>query len=135
MASVNDLVIPFSGCLEAAEIIQQKASPDMPIVGDRNWAAAAVGAYLDRAIYYPARGEYGTFSHQDAKTRLAPVPPEVLTQSIRDVMAASKSDVILLVDYPLSLGGDQVELLGAVNRCVIPDEQFMVFRVKYQGPR
>ena len=134
-AAVYEQAVPFSGSREAADIIRQKAPPNIPIIGDVDFAVAPVSGYLDRPIYIAGRGEYCTYCPVDAKRRFTPLTPQEMVQCASDLMATEHGNVIILVNYNLSLRtSDQVELLGAASRSIIGDEVYLIYRIKYRGP-
>ena len=140
IAVVQEQVIPFSGSREAAKIIRQKAPPGIPIIGDCDSAVGAVAAYLDRPAYIAWRREYYPFTDNPDPIRrpgrgLTPMPPAELSESLRGFLAAEKRDVVLVVNYPLSIPQDNkdIQLLGVVNRSINADEQYLIFLVKYRG--
>jgi hypothetical protein len=131
---VREQVTPYSGSREAAEIIRQKAPANIPVLGDMPYAAEPVSGCLDRPIFIPTRGDYCTFIKIDAKTRIEPPATQgELAKSIREVMAAEKRDVVLMVNFNLSLPADQAELLGVVTQSMWPDEKYIIYLIKYRG--
>ena len=133
MAVVHEQIIPFSGSREAAEIIRKNAPPNIPVIGDIDYAVEPVAGYLDRPIFVACRGEYTRYLKLDKKRLNGALPREALAKAIQDLMAAEKSDVVLIVNYPLSLSGDGIEELGVVTRSIVPDEKYLIFRIKYRG--
>ncbi len=136
MACSHEQVLPFSGSREAAEIILEKA-PGLPIIGDCDYAASAVCGYVDRPIFIACRGEYSGILKVDAKRRGTPLPQQELFNAINSFMAMEKKDVVLLLNYALSLKTDdgQVELLGTVTRSMEGGERFVMYRIKYRKPQ
>ena len=134
-AAVYEQAVPFSGSREAADIIRQKAPPNIPIIGDVDFAVAPVSVYPDRPIYIAGRGEYCTYCPVDAKRRFTPLTPQEMVQSASDLMATEHSDVIIrsTTIFPLRTS-DQVEPLGAASRSIIGDEVYLIYRIKYRGP-
>ncbi len=67
-AAWHDLTAPFSGARCAAGHIVGAGLGDLPVVGGVDYAASGVAAYHPRGrVYYPARGEWGSFILWDFK--------------------------------------------------------------------
>ena len=140
---VQEQAIPFSGGREAAEIIRQKAPPGVPIIGDCDYCLGNIAGHLNCPVYIAWRGEFGTpvtFNPADPKRipggrGMVPMRPDELAKVLQDFLAMEKRDVVLVVNYPLSVSPDSnIRLLGVANRSLTGDEQYMVFLVKYLGP-
>jgi hypothetical protein len=133
MASAQEQTTPFSGSREAADLIRRQAPPNVPVIGDREWAVAAVAGYLDRPIFMASRGEFGTYSKIAAKVYFDPLPKQELMADVDRFRLEQKSDVVLLVNYPLKLAKDgRIELLGTVTDSENIDEQFMIYLIHYR---
>jgi hypothetical protein len=133
LAVAHEQIIPISGSREAAEIIRQKVPESLPIIGDLDYAMEPLSGYLDRPIFVASRGEYTRYLIYDKKRRREPLAPEALSQAVQNLMASEKSDVILVVNYPIGLQGQGVEQLGAVTRTMVSDEAYWIYRIKYAG--
>jgi len=133
MASADEQATPFSGSREAADLIRRQAPPNVPVIGDRDWAVAAVAGYLDRPIFMASRGEFGTYSKIAAKLHFDPLPRKELMAAVERFRTEQKSDVVLLVNYPLELAQDsRTELLGAITDSENSDEKFMIYLIHHQ---
>jgi hypothetical protein len=125
--TLREQIIPLSGSREAAQIIKQKAPPNTPIIGDVDWVTTPVSGYLDRPFYNPNRREYNTYAIEDWKRQWGPVSTIALMNAVREVMSSKKSDVVLVLNYPLHISGDGVELIGTVTNSVNQDETYQIF--------
>src|SRR5205085_3501131 len=56
-----DLVRPFSASKAVARYIQAQYGSSAILVGDDDVMTSAVAGHLGREIYYPARGEFGSY--------------------------------------------------------------------------
>jgi hypothetical protein len=134
IAVAQEQVIPFSGSREAARIIQAAFPPDVPVIGDCDYTLASVQGYLQRPVYYACRREYCNYFKLDDKRSCAPLPPEVLSRILADFVAHEKREVALVVNYPLRVSSDRIELVATINDSIAATEVFMIFRVKPPVP-
>jgi hypothetical protein len=133
--AARELVVPFSGSRQAAEIIKQKAPSNVSVISDMPYAAQGIAGYLDRPVYIASRGDYCTFCKLDAKFRLFPVTSlDELRKSVNQVMASEKRDVVIAVNFNINITGDQVQVLGVTSQSLCQDETFVVYLIKYFPP-
>lgn len=129
--SLTEAYVPFSGSLEAAEIIQQNFLPETPIVGDIDYAVAPVSAYLDRPIFIPYRDEYCTYCKEDPRRRFSTSTLTEIAAAVNKLMLANHHDVALITNYPMNLGGSYVERVAVVQASMVQDEVFAIYRIRY----
>lgn len=101
-AAWYDLKAPFSGARCAADHIVRAGLAGLPVVGGVDYAASGVAAYHPRGrVYYPARGEWGSFILWDFKR----LPQEALTPALA-VEAGRVTDegqgFVVLLNSPLA---------------------------------
>jgi hypothetical protein len=133
MLSVQEQVVPFSGSREAAEIILRDA-PGAAVVGDKDYAMTPVSGYLGKPIYIPYRREYLTFWQEDRKMRWPPSTGSEISAAVSKVMGETRTDVVLVLDYPMQLQGDHVSLIGRVENSMVPDERYYIYLIRYRQP-
>lgn len=129
IAVAVERMIPFSGARQAAAIIRSNAPPDVPIIGDCDYAVASVAGELDRPIYIACRRDYSTFVKCDNKRLQVPMDPNDLKRVVDEFRAQQKRDVVLVVSYPLKIEGPGVWFLGATP--AITDERFMIYMLRH----
>jgi hypothetical protein len=64
-----DAKYPFSSSEKAAAVIREHGWAHEPIVGYTDLTTSAVGARLDRPMFFPGRGSFGTYSIADNRRR------------------------------------------------------------------
>ncbi len=130
IAIATEMATPLSGALEAAQIIRSTAPPDVPVIGDPDYAMPSVAAYLGRPIYIAWRREYSTYIRTDTKRRVDRMPAPMLGDRVREFVRQNGRDVVLVINYApdgtLDLGG--ARLIGQVTRA-LTDEKYLIILV------
>ena len=132
LAVIDEQMRPFSGSEQAAEIVRLQSPPDIPIIGDTDFAMTSVAGCLDRPIFIACRGEYATFLKQDARRSLEPLSRDELFRRVNEFQSIQKRDVILIVNYGIQTPDIARLLLGVVWSPVVLDERYEVYRVPYR---
>jgi hypothetical protein len=132
-AASLDLFYPFSRSGAAAEFIRDQGLEGLPLMGHADYAASAVAGCLNRPVYYPASGRWGTFiiwnqdRHTDLKAR-------TLVQQARDLSRRQGQDVLLLLNRPLPRGEEPGPLIQKFTGAIAPDENYYLYRVPRPDP-
>lgn len=129
----QEQVVPFSGSLEAVNLIRQNEPPDVLVIGDPDYPMESIAGYLGRPVYIASRRELGAFVKIERGRRGAPLSPAELSEVIAERLAAEKRDVVLVTSYPVQVPPEVGTLLGQTRS--ITDEQFFVFRIRYRRPQ
>ncbi|WP_039896284.1 hypothetical protein [Lyngbya sp. PCC 8106] len=88
-----DLLYPFSVGRETAQYIQENDLDHLIIVGQKDTQAAVISGYLGQQIYYPERGEFGSF--WTVQTKMKDI--KMIAGLIRD----HPNDTLLVLTYKL----------------------------------
>lgn len=144
VAFAKDWRLPFSGSAEAARFLKQQGLAELPIVGATDFMVSPLAGLLGCDIYYPERGEWGSFVIWDARRNPSLSYADVW-RALRRVLKATGSDVILVLHDPpqkmvaeqastlasLPLpGGIEVTLLAKTERSVVERERYYVYRAR-----
>ena len=144
VAFAKDWRLPFSGSAEAAHFLQREGLDQMPIVGAIDFMVSPLAGLLGRDIYYPERGEWGSFVIWDYR-RNPKLSYGDVWKALRRVLDATGSDVLLVLHYPpekmvseqaatlagLTLpGGIEVTLLAKIERSVVERERYHIYRAR-----
>lgn len=125
-----DFVRPFSAAMAAAEFIRREGLAGMPIIGQQDYRSSPVGAYLQKTMYYPNRGETGTFILWDRRRRER-LPEAVYCRLLVDQIGRHPDGVLLVSTDPLPVcPGVGSILLARFSDSMIPDERFSVFLLR-----
>jgi len=144
VAFAKDWRLPFSGSAEAAHFLQREGLDQMPIVGAIDFMVSPLAGLLGRDIYYPERGEWGSFVIWDYR-RNPKLSYGDVWKALRRVLDATGSDVLLVLHDPpekmvseqaatlagLTLpGGIEVTLLAKIERSVVEREKYHIYRAR-----
>ena len=138
MASYQDWRHPFSANREVVRYLQTAGLDKDIIVGDLDFIASPVSAWLHNKIYYPMSSDYGSYIEWSAKRQninfydQAEVNAYVrfVVESAFKLCDETQRDVTLLLSYAL----DQAPL-AAFTESICGDEVYYLYRIKYTGPR
>jgi hypothetical protein len=144
VAFAKDWRLPFSGSAEAAHFLKREGLDQMPIVGTIDFMVSPLAGLLGRDIYYPERGEWGSFVIWDDR-RNPNLSYGDVWRALRRVLDATGGDVLLVLHdppekmvsgqaatlAPVTLpGGIEVTLLARVERSVVERERYHVYRAR-----
>jgi hypothetical protein len=129
MASALDVVYPFSASRAAARWLEHSPWRELPIVGDRDSETGAIAAQLRRPFLLAAGERESTFVRFDA-ARGDGAAGETRTIALAAELARKRqTDVVLVLNYPLSLDRAGVELLAHFETSVVAQEIYYVYRL------
>ncbi len=89
-----DLHYPFSHNKNAAEFIKEHHIDDMLIVGSRDFFTSSMTAYLDREIYFPESGTFGTFIVWKVGRHIK--PPREFLERISELIESRNEEVLFI---------------------------------------
>ncbi|MDR3709197.1 MAG: hypothetical protein P4L33_12925 [Capsulimonadaceae bacterium] len=125
-----DWQLPFDRSREAAACIRTNHLENLPIFGYEDYNASAVGAYLNRPVYYPQSGRTETFVHQ-VQGRVSNLPPPQLAASLASFVAGHpEGSIIVLSPAQRIPGGDQrLRVIGQFGEPSITGLTYTVIHV------
>jgi hypothetical protein len=130
-AALQDYRNVFSNAMQTAGFLRENNLQDALIVGNTDFAAAAVDGYLDpRQFFYPMGNRFGSFVVWD--NRRAPVDEATLLTAARELGHRQARQAVLIVNQPLSPAGRAqagIDELGKFTRAVVRDEDYFVYRL------
>jgi hypothetical protein len=133
LAFSMDLVNPFSEAKATAQFIQQHFPGQVLIAGDDPFATLSVSGYLDRPLYYPSRGSFGTYAIFDNRNR--PLTQVGVLQQVEKLLLAKPQLLLLVLNYRLSEATPvpatlQVTEVKSLAGAIVKDENFYIYEVK-----
>lgn len=138
-ANALDWQRPYSAGKETADYLKKEGLDRLPIIADADMYTVTVVGYLNRKVYYPRAGRFGTYYILD-QTRERMIVPEEILRVAGEMSQKDKSDALILLNYDLvPAGGRPVEDLLPPNVRKIAeftdslweDERYYLFRVSY----
>lgn len=132
-ANTLNYLYPFSANKETAMFIKANGLDKMPILGDKDYAASGVAAYLNRPIYYPVTGRHASFVTWDNKRQ--GVNPSTILRYAQQYSQEEKQDILLVLTYPPSQDTlamyNNVSFVEAFTNSVLREEMFILYIMKY----
>lgn len=125
-ASARDWMRPFSNSKAAARFIS-RMNGDMPILGDGDLQMTPVCGYLNRSMYYPVRGQFGTFTLWNRVRHKA--TEEELRRGV-ERMVESEGEVLVVLNYELDdrrVEEIGVDFLVAFTGAIVEDENYWLY--------
>jgi hypothetical protein len=127
VAAYWDWRAPFSGAERAAHEVRARGLDRLPLVGGVDFAASGVAAFLPGTrLYYPSRGEWGTFMKWDfirlRQDRMTPA------EIVHGALSVDRGEgVVLLVNEALPTGTPcRLEFAGTPT--IVVDEEIWGYR-------
>jgi hypothetical protein len=90
---------PFSQAKAMADYIQRRGLARLPIIGDVDFMITPVAGYLDRRVFYPQQGDWGSYAIWKARRKIIR-PGDILNQA-RRFCRMTNNDCLILLSYPL----------------------------------
>ncbi len=128
-ANVLDWLRPFSVSKIVAGFIAREA-PRAPVLGDRDYIAAAVAAHLNRPFYYPRGRRSGTMIIWDL-ARIPRITPDRLAAETQGLLAASGQDALLVLSYPLRDPPANIREIARFPPGIVRDEEYFLYRAHH----
>jgi hypothetical protein len=134
-ASVQEIRLPFSQAKRAADYIRVQSAADWVLVGDIHFAMSSVSAYLNRPLYYPRVGTWGTYTVW-INDRMADMG-RIVAEAERLSRKAGK-EYLLVLNYPLdqaSLTSRGLRPAASFEGAICEGENFYLYRKDRRGRR
>lgn len=138
-ANALDWQRPYSAGKATADYIKKEGLDRLPIIADSDTYTVTVVGYLNKKVYYPRPGRFGTYYILDQKRNRKMVPEEILRQA-GEMTRKDKTDVLILLNYDLvpAGGGPAEGLLPPHMRKIAEftdslwqDERYYLYRMNY----
>ena len=128
-ASGMEWFCTFSTARDTAKYIKAHHLDILPMCGDHCMVAHAVAGYLGQSIYYPGSGKIGSFVLYSGKNETIDIP--TLIERAKQFADNKKSDVLLVLNYKLSINDPLIIKIAEFNRSIVSDEEFYLYLLKY----
>lgn len=128
-AAAKDYALPFSRSRDTARYIAESVSADIPIVGYPDYTAAVVAAWLGRPFFFPSSGRSGTRVIYD--NRRGHLDQATLLARVADLKARTRTDILLVLSYPLTSAPPDIELLRSYTGAILARESYYLYLARY----
>lgn len=125
-----DWQYPFDQSARAAACIASHGLSRLPMFGYQDYNASAVGAYLDRPIYYPQSGRAETFVRQ-VRGRAPALSASQLGRSLALFVASHRSGSVLILSPAVNIppGNPTIQVIGQFGEPCITGITYTIVRV------
>jgi hypothetical protein len=132
-AAIIDINYPFSASKDVFKFLKREKLDSKIFTGDKDYALTPIAGYLNRKIYYPRSGDFGTFTIWDKKRKKEYGDDEILKKILMKFNNAPK-DKILIFNY--EIGDDLVskynlKKIAEFKDSIVWDEKFFLYTVKF----
>lgn len=130
IAYTRDYITPFSASKATTAYIQQENLDMLFMVGSRDANMAPICGYLNRKMYYPERGELGSFTLFNSQRTEA--TPDLILDHVTQLLKAGKPELLLVLNAPLAATRPELAIapLAEFRNGLIGDEHYFLYRVK-----
>lgn len=129
-ANATDLVRTFSSSGDAARFLKANFPPDTPVVGDRNYLAAAVAMHLNRQFFYTMGERWGiSVTWQASQMRFA--APDEVFRDVERLRRETRRDVLVLLSYPARGPLARYEEVARFPAGIVPDERYFLYIARF----
>lgn len=114
---IKDLTGNFSSAKEAAQFIKSHNYNDALIIGSADYAVSSISGYLDKKIFYPERGDFGTYIIWNTKRKWN-IPLGAVFESTEKFLTKDK-DILLILNYyvdPIRMERYRLELSSRIKK-------------------
>jgi len=143
IAYFKEIVSPFSASKDAATFIRSQHLEKIPIVGSTDFIISPIASYMQKKIYYPERGEYGSFIIWD-KDRKMGMPFQDIINGIQEVMNEGNDSILLILHKPFVTSEGKKEFIRTgrfaedieftflkhIKAGAVKDEKYAIYLVK-----
>jgi len=132
----SDLVRPFSHAERVGRHLRSPEYRQMLLFGSIDYAVQPISAFVDKPIYYPELGRFGTFLTWGTERTL--VSPESVLERAVEMTQTQDQDVVVILSYPMS-GPEpgkvvpwrpdvHVEGIEHFTDAIVADENYYLYR-------
>jgi hypothetical protein len=138
-ANALDWARPYSAGEAAAAYIKKEGLDRLPIVADLDIYTVTVVGYLNKEVYYPRPGRFGTYYIMDQKRNRKIVPEDIFREA-GEIARKDKTGVLILLNYDLvPVGGGRAEdflppnlrKIAEFTDSLWEDERYYLFKMDY----
>jgi hypothetical protein len=133
-ASVMEWRFPFSQSKNAAAYLAANGFAELPMIGDKDSKTSSVAMRMHRRIYYPAVDSMGSFV-LFSTDNFRKTDELMVVEKAKEMSDAERSDVVLILNYPLRKYTDKAVKLEQFDKSIVKDESFYLYLLKYQGQK
>jgi hypothetical protein len=121
-----DLFYPFSGGQEVANFIERQRLNDTLILGSRDLDVSPLAAFLDRKIYYPESGRFGSFILWNSRYRKE-VGSKTIIRSINQFVKQKQNTMLLVLTKKIDvqIPDYRISEIYKSSRSIVPEQYYL----------
>ncbi|WP_250125305.1 hypothetical protein [Chroococcidiopsis sp. CCMEE 29] len=121
-----DLFYPFSGSQEVANFIERQRLNDTVIVGSRDLDVSPLAAFLDRKIYYPESGRFGSFILWNSRYRKE-VGSKTIISSINQFVKQKTNTMLLVLtkEIDVLIPNYSISAIYKSSRSIVAEQYYL----------
>jgi len=121
-----DLFYPFSGGQEVANFIERQRLNDTLIIGSRDLDVSPLAAFLDRKIYYPESGRFGSFIVWNNRYRKE-VGSKTIIRSINQFVKQKTNTILVVLNKKIDvqIPDYSISEIYKSSRSIVPEQYYL----------
>jgi hypothetical protein len=132
-AAMIDLKYPFSASKDVSKFLKSDMRKNTVLAGDKDYAVSSVAGYLNREIYYPRKGDFGTFVIWNID-RKKDLNDDDILNNIYTKFREVQKDGILIFNYKLKddlMSKYHLKEIKEFKESIVWDEKFYLYSIEY----
>ena len=132
-AAIIDIKYPFSASKDVFKYLKKEKMEDKVLAGDKDYAITSIAGYLNKEIYYPRKGDFGTFVIWNIE-RTREYDDEYILKNIFLEFNQVKKDGILIFNYKLKdnlVLKYNLQKMKEFKESIVWDEKFYLYSIEF----
>jgi hypothetical protein len=127
-AYIAYIFLPFSASKEAAVWIRQNNLDKLPVIGDHDYTITPIAAQLNKEIYYPASGTYGSYIVWNRQRKTRTRSNDVI-RDLNAMLLKKNSDILLILNYRIPEESFRyIKFQKSFEKSIVKNEKYFIYR-------
>ncbi len=128
-----DAVYPFSAAKSVADFIKVNNCQNVICLGERDYSASTVSAYLDRKFYYPRGERFGSFIIWNQKRTF--LNNRDIFMTARELMQEHKKSILIILTHEWLAPSQDAPLIAEFPAGIVAEERYYLYLMHYREPK
>jgi hypothetical protein len=131
--NIKDWRLKYSAAKETAQFIKNKHMENMVIIGSPDNFVSPIAGYLNKNIYYPEEGRFGSYCLWNKK-RLEKIGPDEIIRVANEIKSRDQKDILLILNYKLESRNmtSQLRIIKEFTNSMVQDEIYYLYLLPYR---
>ena len=132
-AAIIDIKYPFSASKDVFKYLKKENKEDKVLAGDKDYAITSIVGYLNKEIYYPRKGDFGTFIIWNIKRNKEYDVDDILKNIFLEFNEVQE-DGILIFNYELKdnlVSKYNLKKIKEFKESIVWDEKFYLYFIEF----